>query len=86
MKDFHVWGDGSKTIWGSKRKSWQDIHKIDINGDGDLTENKFIKGCSDNKLFASLTNLMYATGDNKYVKQRIIYQYIKLQILSETIY
>jgi len=35
--------------------------KIDINGDGDLSENEFIKGCSDDKEMMELLNSLFAS-------------------------
>ena len=43
-------GLGKRPSGDPKERAGQIFRKIDINGDGDLTENEFIKGCSDDKV------------------------------------
>ena len=43
-------GLGKRPSGCPKERAGQIFRKIDINGDGDLTENEFIKGCSDDKV------------------------------------
>ena len=43
-------GLGKRPTGDPKERAGAIFRKIDINGDGDLTENEFIKGCSEDKV------------------------------------
>ena len=43
-------GMGKRPTGDPKTRAATIFKKIDINGDGDLSENEFIKGCSDDKV------------------------------------
>ena len=43
-------GLGKRPSGDPKERAGMIFRKIDINGDGDLTENEFIKGCSEDKV------------------------------------
>ena len=50
-----------------KERAGNIFRKIDINGDGDLTENKFIKDCSEDKVASDLLSkyfLFYLPGND----------------------
>ena len=57
-------GLGKRPSGDPKERAGQIFRKIDINGDGDLTENEFIKGCSDDKV---------ERRDIKLLNQRLIF-------------
>ena len=47
-------GLGKRPSGDPKERAGNIFRKIDINGDGDLTENEFIKGCSEDKVASDL--------------------------------
>ena len=47
-------GLGKRPSGDPKERAGNIFRKIDINGDGDLTENEFIKGCSEDKVASYL--------------------------------
>ena len=54
-------GMGQRPSGDPKERAGRIFRKIDINGDGDLTENEFIKGCSDDKEMMELLNKLFAS-------------------------
>ena len=60
-------GMGQRPSGDPNIRAAQLFKKIDINGDGELTENEFIKGCSDDKEMMDLLNRLFSslTGDIK---------------------
>ena len=60
-------GMGQRPTGDPKIRAEKLFRKIDINGDGELTENEFIKGCSDDKEMMDLLNRLFAsmTGEMK---------------------
>ena len=54
-------GLGQRPSGDPKVRAAQLFKKIDINGDGELTENEFIKGCSDDKEMMTLLNNLFAS-------------------------
>ena len=49
-------GLGKRPSGDPKERAGNIFRKIDINGDGDLTENEFIKGCSEDKVASDLSS------------------------------
>ena len=60
-------GMGKRPTGDPKIRAGTLFKKIDINGDGELTENEFIKGCSDDKEMMELLNSLFAsmTGEGR---------------------
>ena len=58
---------GQRPSGDPKERAGKQFRKIDINGDGELTENEFIKGCSDDKEMVDLLSRLFAsmTGEIK---------------------
>ena len=54
-------GCGQRPSGDPKVRAETLFRKIDINGDGELTENEFIKGCSDDKEMMDLLNKLFAS-------------------------
>jgi len=54
-------GMGQRPSGDPKERAGRIFRKIDINGDGELTENEFIKGCSDDKEMMELLNKLFAS-------------------------
>ena len=60
-------GLGKRPSGDPKERAGNIFRKIDINGDGDLTENEFIKGCSEDKVASDLFSkyfLFYLPGND----------------------
>ena len=60
-------GLGKRPSGDPKERAGNIFRKIDINGDGDLTENKFIKDCSEDKVASDLLSkyfLFYLPGND----------------------
>ena len=60
-------GMGQRPTGDPKIRAKTLFQKIDINGDGELTENEFIKGCSDDQEMMDLLNRLFAsmTGEGR---------------------
>ena len=54
-------GMGQRPSGDPKERAGAIFRKIDINGDGELSENEFIKGCSDDKEMMDLLNKLFAS-------------------------
>ncbi|XP_023331294.1 neuronal calcium sensor 2 isoform X2 [Eurytemora carolleeae] len=54
-------GMGQRPSGDPKIRAKEIFEKIDINGDGELTENEFVRGCSEDKEMMTLLNSLFTS-------------------------